>query len=301
MNLHSNFKNIIALLSIGLSALFLSACGAQDTSADRTGSVDQGTSFADARSEGRATLKVIYVPAAGFAYEDDNNQLTGVTIEIMRDFKAWFQRYHGVAVDLDFVADEDWSSMYQRVSDARGGVFGLGNVTITAERRNELSFSPAYLYNVAVLITPDSIDEISAADEFASRTESLDPLAFAGTLHEVRIRELRDIHQPERSIARVNSNQDVIDGVVNGHYSYVDAYNYHRALEQGVAIKHHDAFNLDGEQFGIIMPHSNDWNTLLTAFFAAEGGYLSTPRYAELLETHLGEGVAQILLNAAQQ
>lgn len=299
MNLHSNQHSITSLLCIGLTAIFLSACGAQEPSTTVNPGADQGTRFAEAQEQGRATVKVIYVPAPGFAYHNDNEQLTGVTIEIMRDFKTWFERYHGVSLELDFVADEDWSSMYQRVSDAQGGVFGLGNVTITEERRQALRFSPTYLNNVAVFITPDSVTEITSADEFAEYTQSLDPLAFAGTLHEVRIRELRDSHHPEREIARVNTNQAVIDGVVNGHYSYVDAYNYHRALEQGVSIKHHPSFSQEGEQFGIIMPHSNDWNTLLTAFFAAEGGYLGTPRYAELLNTNLGEGVAQILLDAA--
>lgn len=283
---------------IGLTALILSACGNADetrgTSADR----DQGTSFNEAKNQGRATLSVIYVPAPGFAYKDEDEQLTGVTVEIMRDFKNWFERYHGVAVELDFIADEDWSNMFQRVSAAEGGVFGLGNVTITEERREELRFSPPYLYNVAVLITPDDVEEITSQDEFAERVQHLDPLAFSGTLHEVRIRRLRDAHQPQRDVARVNSNQAIIDGVVNGHYSYVDAYNYYRAKEQGTGIKHHNAFNLDGEQFGIIMPHSNDWDTLLTAFFAAESGYLNTQRYADHLRNHLGEGVADMLLDA---
>lgn len=282
---------------IGFVILFLSACGNANDPHERSVVTDSGTSFSTAQNQGSATLRVIYVPAPGFAYTDNEGQVTGVTVEIMRDFKAWFERYHGVALELDFVADEDWSSMYERVSDGQGGVFGLGNVTITQERQQDLRFTPPYLYNVAVLITPADVAEISSEDAFASSVEGLEPLAFAGTLHEVRIRQLRDTYQPERDIARVNSNQAVIDGVVNGHYSYVDAYNYHRAKAQGVEVTHHSAFNLVGEQFGIIMPHSNDWHTLVTAFFAAEGGYLTTPRYAELLHTHLGPEVAEILLH----
>lgn len=282
---------------IGLAALLLSACGEQPNAPTATG--DSGTGFAQAQQQGIATLPVIYVPAPGFAYQNEAGELTGVAVEIMHDFKRWFERYHGITMEFDFVAETDWSRMYARVRDAEGGVFGLGNVTITDERLRELQFSPAYLYNVALLITPDHIETISEPAKFSDYVPDLKPLAFAGTLHEERIRELRDTHQPNADIVQVTSNQAVIDGVAAGHYSYVDAYNYHRALEEGIELTYHPEFNLDGEQFGIIMPHSNDWSTLITAFFAAEGGYLTTQRYAQLLRAHLGDGVAEILLEAA--
>lgn len=292
-----SFLHALSLLTIGMTTLLLSGCDQQ--SADRqSGHRDSGTSFVEAQHQRSAQLPVIFVPAPGFAYYNEEGELTGVAVEIMRDFKQWFERYHGISVEFDFIADENWSNMYQRVSHADGGVFGLGNVTITAERRNELQFSPPYLFNVAVLITPDTGEPMDEQAMFADYAQNLEPLAFVGTLHETRINALRDSYQPGRDIVHVTSNQAVIDGVAEGHYSYVDAYNYYRAREQGTAIMHHPVFNLEGEQFGVIMPHSNDWHVLMTAFFAADGGYVNTPRYAELLREHLGDGVANILLES---
>lgn len=291
-------KQIFNSTIIGTLLFCMSACGSPDVAQDQDHAGqpnDMGTTFQQAQQQRSANLKVIYVPAPGFAYKE-NGQLTGVTVEIMRDFQRWFERYHGIQLELNFDADENWSNMYQRVQNANGGVFGLGNVTITSERREELSFSPPYLYNVAVLVTPDHIETIESPDRFPLLIQELQPLAFAGTLHEVRIRQLRDSYHPEQELTRVNSNQAVIDGAATDYYSYVDAYNFYRAVDEGVTIKYHPEFNQEGERFGIIMPHNNDWNTLLTAFFAAEGGYLTTPRYADLLNRHLGNGVADILL-----
>lgn len=290
-------RQFVTVFSIILTMGYISACG--ERSATETPDVDSGTTFAQATEQRTAHVPVLYVPAPGFAYRDEGGQLTGVTIEIMRDFKQWFERYHGISIEYEFVADDNWSQMYQRVAQADGGVFGLGNVTITAERRDEVQFSPPYLYNVAVLITPQHKNEQEPhndSERVANYLQNLAPLAFGGTLHESRIRALRDQYHPDRDIVLVNSNQAVVEGVAKGHYSYVDAYNYHRALEEGMAIIHHPAFNVDDEQFGIIMPHSNDWAVLLTAFFAADGGYLNTSRYAQLLRYHLGSGVADILL-----
>ncbi|RUO34957.1 substrate-binding periplasmic protein [Aliidiomarina soli] len=290
-------KSQIRWALLAMTLLTLSACGDKVQRPSASEPADSASYFSDARETGQGRLKVLYVPAPGFAYENEEGQLSGVSIAIMNDFKAWFERYHGVRLQLDFVAENDWSQMYQRVANGNGGVFGLGNVTITEQRREQVAFSPAYLHNVAVLITPEEVATIEG-DQGLAALADLEPVAFAGTLHEVRVGELRDQLQGDTPLQRVDTNQAVIDHVVNGHYSYIDAYNYHRAIEQGVAIRHHPAFSVEGERFGIIMPKDNDWQSLLTAFFAAEGGYLKTGRYQQVLQEHLGEEVAATLLQA---
>lgn len=263
---------------------------------------DSGTRLAEARAERKANLRVLYVAADGFAYKNEAGELTGVTVEIMRDFVAWFERYHAIRVELEFIEEENWTQFYQRVVAAEGGVFGLGNVTITQPRRQELQFSPAYLNNVAVLITAAHIPELTHWHEFEANFADLQPMGFSGTLHETRIRALRDKYHADREVVLATSNPQIIDAVAAGEvYSYIDAYNYWRAIQQGKALRHHPIADEHGETFGIIMPHSNDWADMMTAFFAAYGGYRTTPRYRELLVRHLGEDLTLILENARLQ
>ncbi|TRW49751.1 transporter substrate-binding domain-containing protein [Aliidiomarina halalkaliphila] len=267
-----------------------------------TDAQDQGTARSAASAKGQADLRVLYVAADGFAYTDENGELTGVTVEIMRDFVSWFERYHAVRVNLEFVEETNWQRFYQRIVDAQGGVFGLGNVTITEERRAELQFSPAYLNNVAVLVTHNGIAELTDWMDFPEVFADLEPMAFSGTLHEERIRGIRDRFQPGVDIHPAESNPEIIDAVSHdGMYSYIDAYNYWRAVEQGAPLRHHPIADEHGETFGIIMPHSNDWATLMVAFFAADGGYRNTPRYRQIMETHLGEALTETLENARAQ
>lgn len=289
-------KSQIRWTLLAITLVALTACGDNTQQRPDSNSADSGSYFSEARETGQGRLKVLYVPAPGFAYENEEGQLSGVSIAIMNDFKAWFERYHGVRLQLDFVAENDWGRMYQRVANGNGGLFGLGNVTITEQRRKQVAFSPAYLHNEAVLITPDNVETIEDDESLAAMLTDLQPVAFAGTLHEVRVGELRDQLQGDTPLQRVDTNQAVIDQVVNGHYSYIDAYNFHRAVEQGASIRHHPAFSVEGERFGVIMPQDNDWQSLLTAFFAAEGGYLKTDRYQQVLQRHLGEEVAATLL-----
>lgn len=265
-------------------------------------SIDSGSTRAEGRAAGVAELTVLYVAAEGFAYEDENGNLTGVTVEIMRDFAEWFERYHATNIVLNFVEEENWQRFYQRVVNANGGVFGLGNVTITEARKAELQFSPAYLDNVAVLITAADRAELTSWEQFSTTFAGLQPLAFAGTLHQERIEALAQRYQPNAQLALATSNPEIISKVAEeGYYSYIDAYNYWRAVDAGVAVRHHPLADEFGETFGIIMPHSNDWAPLLTAFFAAEGGYRDTPRYRQHLVQHLGEALAETLENARLQ
>lgn len=250
---------------------------------------DAGPTWAEVRENGEGTLRVIYVPADGFAYVGDDGVLTGVSVEIMRDFAVWLAIHRDVHVDLDFRVEESWPHFMDRVRSARGGVIGLGNVTITAERREAFGFSPPYLTNVAVLITHDAVAELSDLADVDEAFAGLAPLAFGGTLHEVRLRRLAPGAEP--SIAR--SNDEIVERVAGGGYfAYIDAYNYFRAREHGAPLRRHAVADDPGEEFGFIMPHGSDWREPLDAFFAAHGGYLRTDRYRDLLVEHLGEGVA---------
>lgn len=261
---------------------------------------DMGPLRADVSGNMQATLRVLYVEADGFAYRNSAGELTGVTVEIMREFVRWFERYHSVSLELDFVEETNWSVFYRRIQNAQGGVFGLGNVTITEARRDELQFSPPYMTNVAVLITPENTPELSDFSELPDVFANLQPMAFTGTLHETRITALRDQYQPDMNIRPATSNPEIINGVAEGgFYSYIDAYNYWRAVAEGAAIRHHSVGDDAGETFGIIMPHSNDWAPVLTAFFAADGGFIYTETYRAIMTEHLGEALTQLLLEAA--
>jgi ABC-type amino acid transport substrate-binding protein len=277
-----------------LLALLLAACAPVPPPSEA--SLDRGDTWAEVQASGEGTVSVLYAPAEGFAYRDEGGALTGVTVEIVRAFADWLRAERGVRLALDFVEEPDWRTFYGRVRGGQGGVLGLGNVTITEARRSEVEFSPPYLTNVAVLITRDDTPELASLGDLADTFAGLTPLAFAGTLHETRLRALRDAHTPDAPLATATSNAEIIERVAaGGHYAYVDAYNYWRAREAGAPLLRHPAGDDPGETFGIILPRASDWGEPLRAFFAHGGGYLWSPAYRSLLVEHLGEGVTRAL------
>jgi ABC-type amino acid transport substrate-binding protein len=260
----------------------------------------EAPTYAEAQEEGTARIQVLYVPADDFAYRDEAGDLTGVTVELMREFARFVEDDRGVAVEPEFVEEQNWSTFYQRVRYSRGGVFGIGNVTVTEARRSELAFSPPYMSNVAILITHRDVPELESLDRIGEEFADMTALVFSGTLHEERLEGIRERYFPEMATAVVGSNDGLIQRVASGegYFGYVDVYNYWRGVQDGLPLRHHPVGDDDSEEFGVIMPQDSDWEPVMRAFFEAEAGLLASDGYRELLGEHLGAELASLLLGS---
>jgi ABC-type amino acid transport substrate-binding protein len=256
-----------------------------------------GTSFREARETGRARITLFYVPSGGFAYRDEEGNLTGVTVELLRDFARYVTDTHGLALVVAWLEEERWADFYRYVRDSRGGVFGIGNVTITEARREELDFSPPYLHNVAVLVTHERVPELASREEIRESFGGLTALPYPGTLHEARLDALRERYLPNMRTRPVASNDEIVSLLASeaGYFGYLDVYNYWRARQAGLPLRRHPIADDASETFGVILPHGSDWTPVMEAFFQTEGGYARSARFQELLRRHLGEELASLL------
>ncbi len=256
----------------------------------------EAVSFAEAQEAGESRILVHYVPSSGFAGEGRDGELTGVTIELLRKFARFVEDAHGIEMEVDFIPEERWADFYERVRRSRGGVFGIGNVTITESRRDEITFSPPYLSNVATLMTHEEVPELEALDEVGETFAGLIGLSYPGTLHEERLDELRRAHFPEMETVPVESNDELVGRAASGGYfGFIDIYNYWRAVEDGLPLRRHSVADDDSEEFGVIMPRDSDWAPVVDAFFGANEGVQGTDWYRELLQEHLGDELARLL------
>jgi ABC-type amino acid transport substrate-binding protein len=264
---------------------------------------DRGDAFHEVTSRGRGTVTVLFTPSRGFAFRNDAGEPTGVTVEIVRDFFRWVEAREGVELDIRWLEEDEWGRFYRRVRDGSGGVLGLGNVTITDERREEVDFSPPYLDNVAVLITRQEVPELPSMDEAPSHFAGFTAYPRRGTLHEDRVEGLRDRSIPGFQVRYLSSMDAIIAAVQEGpdRLAWVDIHNFWREAERGAPIRRHPAGDDSSEVLAIILPRGSDWTPVLEAFFHEGEGYRNSPRYQELLETHLGEGLANLLQDVRQR
>ena len=270
-----------------------------------TGELPQlsGDSWPEVLEQRYGTLYALYVPAEGFAYLDSAGRLTGVTVELVRHFADFVNERYGVDLEVDFVEETDWRAFYRQVVEGGDGLIGFGNVTITEERRKELVFSPPYMTNIASLITHRDAARLERLEDLGRTFVGLTALAFEGTLHEERLRRLIHEFGDGLEIRMAHTNDEILELTASGnnYFAYIDLYNYQRAADRGMPLQRHVAGDDPAEQFGYIMPLETSWADVVEEYFWFDGGLITTPLYREVMETHLGKELADVLLDAAGQ
>ncbi len=256
-----------------------------------------GDSWAAVKSKSSGTVSFAYVETPGFVYKQ-NGQLTGICVDIMKEFVAYVNKTKGVNISTKYVGDgSSFSGMYNSVKSSNGGVFGLGNITITDARKSEIKFSPPFITNFAVLITPPSVSTLSNMGNIANTFAGLTAYTAKGTLNERRLLDIKSKHYPSMKISYVASSPEALDKILSDSksFTYLDVAFYLDAIQNGKSVKRHPVGDQGSEKFGFIMPMNSDWQPLMDEFFAANGGYTNSVAYKKILAKHLGNTGVKLL------
>src|SRR5688572_12556585 len=146
-----------------------------------------GDTYAQCKAKGQGTISLAYVETPSFVYQE-NGALTGICVDIMSDFVKWANDSKKIKLTANYVGDgSNFRGMYDKVKGSSGGVFGLGNITITDERKREVKFSPSYITNFAILITQSSVSTLAKFEDLPTGFGKLTAYTAKGTLNEKRI------------------------------------------------------------------------------------------------------------------
>ncbi len=261
-----------------------------------------GDTWTQAKSKGEGKIQLAYVQTFGFVYKENGN-LTGVCVEIMKDFVKFVNEKKGVKLTTQFVGNgESFKDMYDKVRTSDGGVFGLGNITITEERKREVKFSPPYITNLAFLITQNEVPTLAKMEDLPTTFGKLTAFAAKGTLNERRINELKLKYYPGMKIMLTATSQETLEKITAtpDGFAYLDLAFYLEAVQQRKPVKRHPIGDKASERFGFVMPMNSDWSPVLEEFFKADGGYTNTAAYKMILRKHLGETGMKLLQSAAK-
>jgi ABC-type amino acid transport substrate-binding protein len=282
-------NTLLTLLSlIGLTAL------AQNYSGD---------TWAQVKAKGQGSISIAYVETPSFVYKDNAGTLTGICVDIMNDFVKWANESKKVKINALYMGDgSNFRGMYDKVKTSSGGVFGLGNITITEERKKEVKFSPSYITNIAFLITQNSVPTLAKMEDMKTTFGKLTAYTAKGTLNEKRINDLKKKYHPEMKITLTATSQEAFEKVSsdpNG-FAYLDLAFYLEAVSKRKPVKRHAIGDQISEKFAFIMPLNSDWSPALEEFFAANGGYTNSAQYKAILRKHLGETGVKLLQSSAK-
>ncbi|MFD1003377.1 substrate-binding periplasmic protein [Ohtaekwangia kribbensis] len=257
-----------------------------------------GDTWKDASKKGTGSVSFAYVETPSFVYVDESGKLTGICVDIMNDFVAWLKDVKKVDVKPNFVGNgTSFRGMYDKVKISKGGVFGLGNITITEERKKEVKFSQPFITNFAILITQDKIPTLTKFEDLPKTFADLTAYTAKGTLNEKRMMELKSNYFPNMKVAYTTTSQETLEKLFIDPkgFAYLDLAFYLEAVQKKKNIKRHPIADKAAEQFGFIMPLGTDWAPVLDEFLKNNGGYTASARYKSILVKHMGEAGMKLM------
>jgi ABC-type amino acid transport substrate-binding protein len=192
--------------------------------------------------------------------------------------------------------------MYDKTKNSNGGVFGLGNVTITDERKKEVKFTPPIITNFAILVTQPNAPTLAKLEDISKTLPNFTAYTAKGTLNEKRIADLKSKYYPAMKVSYTTSSQETLEKVFSdpNALAYLDLAFYIEAVQLKKPVKRHPVGDKAAEQFGIVMPANSDWGPVLDEFFNAKGGYTNTKEYKTILIKHLGESGVKLLQSSTK-
>ena len=257
----------------------------------------KGDTYEKAKSSGYATWILTYSEAPGFASGTDAG-ISGITIDIMEKFREYIEEKEGIKIAMKFEVDEadNFTLFLDQVRQGTGGVFGLSNTTITVERSEVYSFSPPYITNIGMLLTHSSVRTLMDLSRIATTFKEMTAVTVKNSTNEKRILAIKEQYYPDLKIEHVPSFGQVMDIIVRDRrkFAHLDFTWYFDAVQKRWPVKRHPGGDDKTEEFGIIMPKSNDWAPLLADFM--NSGFVGSEEYKKIIADHLGQNAMKFLV-----
>lgn len=256
-----------------------------------------GTSFAKAKQTKKAEVTYLYINTPGFS-ERAGSGVNGICPDIMQDFFDYVKQKYGITVTTKVVDKGDkyvFAQFLKDVSNGKGGVFGLGNITITDARKKFLTYSPPYIDNVTIILTNKSVPTLTDISNISKTFSGMTAVTIKNTTNEDHLMDIKKKYYPNMKISYVNNQNDALKRVANDKNTFTDLdFTYYlTGLTKDMNIKRHPGGDDRSEQFGIIMPKNCDWKKPFDEFLT--NAYRTSPEYRKIIANHLGSNALKLL------
>lgn len=262
-----------------------------------------GTSYKEAQQTKKANWVFTYAETPGFASSGSTNNLTGICPDIMEDFKKFVEEEEGIKVSIkvEHGSAKNFQKFLNEMKPSKSGVFGLGNITITEERKKAYQFSPPFITNISVIVTSNSVPTLSSLTNIEKEFKGKMAYTVVNSTNSSSLKKLQANHFPSMEIMTLNSSPEVLERVLNDPNSFanIDFTYWLFALKRKQKIKRHPAGDESTEEFGIIMSKENDWSPLLSKFF--HSGYMGSTQYKKIIAKHLGQNALDLVESVSRK
>ena len=240
------------------------------------------------------TLKVYYYENYPYAYTE-KGEIKGIELEIMDEFITWMAQKKNTKVLITKRQFLDFNAFYNDLKTAGPKIIGMGSVTDNAERAKDVVFSPAYLKNIAVLVSDGNVVSAKTKEEGKLIFGNMDAMVVKNSSHEKYLNDIKTSFLPELKITYTESQTNVLNAIVadKKNFGFVDIVAYWSYLKKNPNkfLKIQKAYNAPSEMLGFVMPKNSIYAKYINEFFESGFGFTATKKYHQILEKYLGHEI----------
>lgn len=254
-----------------------------------------GQSWQAVKNNKKGTLSCIYYKTPGLVYEE-GGEMKGVCVDVMYEFQKFVKTAYQVELDFNFIKRvNNFSSFIDQVKSGKD-IMGVCNTSITAERQQFLSFSPAYMNNPTVLLSNNDAEKIAELDQLSTAFKDYKAVIIKGSTHEKYLANMKSQYFPTLTIEMVNSGPEVITKLKSSqnYFTLIDFTEYYDALKNRLAITRHSV-DLDGlqDELGFIFPKGSDWQLIWKEFLNDD--FKQSITYKKIVADNLGTSFVNLI------
>jgi len=256
----------------------------------------KGDKFDQAKITNVANVVYVFSKTPGFVYST-GGQYSGICVDIMTAFGKYVKLKYGITIKATYQQAEDnsFTKMLASVKSSQGGVFGLGNITITESRKKIYNFSPPFINNISLIVSHKTVPTLIKIEDIGVGFKGMTAYVVKGSTNAIDLFKWKKSYFPDMKVVYISSATEAVNKVANNTKSFtnVDFTYYLDAIKAKKPVKRHIAGSSSSEEIGMIMPKSNDWAPVLADFF--NSGFIGGDEYKTIIRKHLGESAIKLL------
>ncbi len=228
---------------------------------------------------------------------NDNGTVKGIEVDIMNEYIKWLKNKKHMNLKPVYHAYKEFNSFYNAVKSGPEYIIGLGSVTSTTDREKEVNFSAPYLQNVAVMITPGTVQTMKSSEirDAKATMEKLAAYVVRGSSHAAYIEQIKKKYSPNLKVNYTENQEQVLSNIAANplSFGYVDIVAYWAFIKknQHKFLKMQKAFSEPKDFMAFITPKNGTHLSNLNEFLESGFGFTSTKIYKEILEKYLGHEI----------
>jgi ABC-type amino acid transport substrate-binding protein len=254
-----------------------------------------GKSWKEIKSAGEGTITCVYYQTPGLVFEE-NGKMQGVCVDIMNEFKNFVNDKYKVNISFDFEKKIPVFTDFINTVKNSKDIMGVCNTSITTERKQYLSFSPAYMNNPSVLLSNQNAETLRDFSKMEQNFEGYKAVIIKGSTHEKYLKKIANEYYPNLTIEYVNSGSEVNAKLRSNskYFTLIDFTEYFDAVRKKMDVTRHPV-PLDEleDQLGFIFPKGSDWQNVWEEFLTP--AFKESVTYKKIVADNLGTAFVNLI------